>query len=95
MPGVGLCVFPLMSDRYLGICLVWEKSGSPCPLTILDQFSGGIGVEFRVDRSNYDVPSAMYSSNHAKDVNPFLVRILCREDSFQDLFIEESRCTDL
>jgi len=50
----------------------------------LDQFSGGVGVEFRVDGSNYGVPSAMHSLNHAKDINPSLVRILCRENSFQE-----------
>ena len=94
MPGVSFCVFPLMSDRYLGIIFVPEESGSPCLLTILDQFSGRMGVKFRVDRSNYNVPCAMHSSNHAKDVNPSLIRILCRENSFQDLLIQESGCAD-
>ena len=65
MPGVGLGVFPLMSGHDLGIFLVSEESGSLCPLTILDQFSGGMGVEFWVDGSNYDVPRAVYSSDHA------------------------------
>jgi len=94
MQGVGLYVFPLISDRYLGIFFVSEESGSPCLLTFLDQFSGRMGGEFRVDRSNYIVPSAIHTSNHAKDVNPSLIRILCRENSFQELFIEENGCTD-
>ena len=92
--GVGRSVFPQLSDRYLGIVLVSEESGPPSLPITLDQFTRGMDVEIRVDGSDHCVPSTVNSSNHAKDINPSLVRILSRENSFQDLWVKENGDTN-
>ena len=79
----------------MGVFLVAREGGSPRLHTFLNRFSERVDSELRVDGSSYMIPSAIDSSNHAEDVNPSLICILCHEDGFQDFFVQAYGCADL
>jgi len=78
----------------VGVFLVAREGGSPRLHTFLNRFSERVDSELRVDGSSYMIPSAIDSSNHAEDVNPSLICILCHEDGFQDFFVQAYGCAD-